>query len=364
MPPDEVAEPNEGLQSTQQQGGLTEADFESGGVTPETPAAPQQTSQPQQPQEAQPLTIRDLATSLGYSFGQQAPQDDYTALAHLISQAREAEQLRQQMRQQDVYRQLGQQLAPKAQQLGQFLQQQEQPKAKPYLPPAFDKRWAELVERNPQTGLFVSKPNVPPSVAEAANAWADWQGKFLENPVEVLQPFVEERATEIARQVIQQELGQFQQQQTIYNLARANADWAYQRDAQGNVAIDPLTGQWQLSPAGTQYVSLVKSLGEMGVADPVNRDRLARTIIASQLQAQQQAPQPPAAQQRQEQAMRGRQPNRNPLQALGAQERQEHPYATEPDKKSLSMRERLTRAFDEEGITSKDLQAADAFYGG
>jgi hypothetical protein len=361
MPPEDPA-PDEGLQPTQPAGELSVADFETGGEPAGGQPPPSEQAVASPPAETQPLTIRDAAQQLGFSFGPQAPQDDYTALAQLVNQARQAQQLSEQLRQADVYRQLGQHLAPKAQQLGQFLQQQEAPKPRPYEPPPFDKRWAELVERDPRTGVFVSKPNVPPAVAEAANAWADWQSRFMENPAEVLRPLIEDRAGEIARQVIHQEMGQYQQQQTIFRLAQANADWAYTKDAQGRFVTDPATGQWQLTPAGSHYVALVRDLAQMGVADPVHRDQLARQLVSQQLAAQPPAA-PSEAPKRQEQALGKGRPNRNPLQALSSLEREQNPLADEPDRKTLSMRDRLSRAFEEENITDKDFQAANAFYG-
>ena len=97
--------------------------------------------------------------------------DDTAALNLLLQRA-------QACRQQSMYEQLGRQLAPRAEELQRYLQGgQQMPQAAPAVParkpweaPEFDRRWASLVDRDPNTGLFFSKPGTPPR----AVSFSDW----------------------------------------------------------------------------------------------------------------------------------------------------------------------------------------------
>jgi hypothetical protein len=363
MPPDDDSELTQPEQTPDD---LGQEDFSSGGSPPETEGGdqPQADSTPQGgEQEPAPLTIRGLVESLGYNFGGQTPPDDYTALAHLVHQATEARRLSESQRQTDVYTQLGQRLAPKAQEIQGFLQQPKPVERKPYEPPQFDPRWAELVTRDQATGLYVAKQGVPASIADAANRWADWQSSFVADPAKVIQPLVEERASAIAEAKVKEAMDAYRREQDVFTLARQNADWFYSKDANGQFLLDPLTGQHQITQAGNQYLGLVRTLGEYGISNPLYRDQVARALLAAQVAPQTPTPTATAAATRQGQALARGRPQRNVLQSLGSEERRGTRGATEPDANGHSVRESLEKAFKEQGITDETFAGSDAFSG-
>lgn len=338
-------------------GPLSPSDFRpspSGGEAQEPAAAA-----PEAPAAAEPATIRSLVKSLGYEFGPDVA-DDYQALVNLTNRARQAEQLEAQARQADVYRQLGQQLAPRAQELGKFFQDQQKPQGpKAYEPPEFDERWSGLVDRDQNTGLYVGKPGTPPELVNKVNAWADWQQKFQRDPIAVIRPLLEEQRTatlEAMRQELRQTMEAQQREAQVMQIARRNADWAYAKDAAGNWMPDPLTGGPSLTPLGRQYIGLVQSLAQRGVQDPAHRDELARALLAAQA--------PPQATEAQNRALPAGRRQINPLQALGAQARRETPGATEPDVEGLSLAEVMRREFEQAGVTDRDFKGDHAFSGG
>ena len=112
-------------------------------------------------------SIREAAKQAGFDFGH-GVDDDEAALNMLLQRA-------QASRQQSMYEQLGRQLAPRAAELQQFLAGRQAapaaaPARKPWEAPEFDRRWASLVDRDPNTGLFFSKPGTPPR----AVSFSDW----------------------------------------------------------------------------------------------------------------------------------------------------------------------------------------------
>ncbi len=332
-------------------GGLPEGGDSGGGAAALPPSA--DAGAGQQAQETEQLTIRGLGQSLGYQFPETIA-DDYTAVAHLVAQAQEARALLQRQRESDIYTQLGRQLAPKAQQLGQFLQQQQAPQApKSWEPPPFDERWLALVQQDPATGVYVSKPNVPPSIAEAVNKWSEWSTAFHRNPVQTLNPLLEQvktQAIEAARAEMQQALGQQRQLQAVQQIAAANASWFYSKDANGQLMTDPTTGQYLPTALGSEYLALVRGLSARGVNDPLHRDEIARAILQNRLQAN------PEVAQRQQVASQTQIRNRNALQALGRGAQPQH--ALEPsaaDQAGLSFADRLKGHFRANGITDDDI---------
>ena len=177
---DPTAEPSGGGEFREEDGSfqVTEGDrpdFDGGSeeaVVPAERPAPADPNQRVTHAEASQewTSIRDAAQQAGFDFGQ-GVQDDTEALNLLMQRA-------QASRQQSMYEQLGRQLAPRAEELQRYLQGgQQMPQAAPAVParkpweaPEFDRRWASLVDRDPNTGLFFSKPGTPPR----AVSFSDW----------------------------------------------------------------------------------------------------------------------------------------------------------------------------------------------
>ena len=335
-------------------------DFATGGVRPEGGDALQSAqSGTTTPTGAEPqtLTIRDYLASNGIDTRNHP--DDYTALNYLIAQSREAERLRQAQAQIDAYAQIGRTLAPQGDKIAQFLQQGQQPQArKPWEPPPFNEGWVNLVTQDPASGVYVGKPGTPANIVQAVNDYADWQKAFTRNPAAVMQQYAESREQAMVEKIQQQFEQRLAARETEYRtreIVAQNSPWFYAKDQQGNYLRDPISGQPVATPLGQQYIQMVRYADSIGVKDPAAKDALAKMILRNELAAaqnpqptNQNAPTP--AQQRALAAARG---NRNPLQALGAQERRESPRATEPDQ-VVSLDKMLRERLQEAGVTDKD----------
>jgi hypothetical protein len=99
-------------------------------------------------------------------MGFQLPGDDHQALATLL-------QAYQRSMQPNFYEQFGRQLAPYADQVQAYIQQQrllqQQPQGRaPWQPPEWNPAWINMVERDPNTGMLFSKPGVSPGLRGVA----------------------------------------------------------------------------------------------------------------------------------------------------------------------------------------------------
>lgn len=311
---------------------------------PETPAPATSTqSTPAQ------ISIRDLAGQLGYQFDP-AIADDYSAIAHLTSQANRAAQLEAMQRQQDVYAQLGRQLAPEAPKIQEYLQKQTAPAGpKPYEPPPFDKRWLALVTRDEATGVLVGKSaQVPAAIVDAANKYSDWLAEFQTNPMAVLNARFEEaenRAFDRAKAEIQASMAVRETQSAVQGIVVRNSDWFYSKEVPG-----------QPTELGKQYMGIVQGLAQRGVIDPRYKDELACAILSGQIASARQAGTvQQTATQRQQAAARTQVRNRNPLQALAVHQGEQTPGYTQPDQQGLTLADRLRAQFKQNGVTDDEI---------
>lgn len=330
-----------------------------GGVTqPRTPADPNQRAgavqpQPQAQTAAQWQSIREAAAAQGYQFDGTVT-DDRTALNFLLQQA-------QRNRDENVYAQLGRQLAPHSDRIRGFLSQSTQPQTatpqrQAWEAPEFDERWGALVEQNQQTGLYYSKPGVDPSIAQKVNSYVEWKAAYDKNPAKVIDGMVEVRARAIANETFQQQFAAQAQQQEISSIVTENRAWLYQVDQAGNQVRD-FRGQFIPTPVGAAYIRELQNVQRMGVTNPRQQDALAKQIVrgqyaqAAQQQAwtaQQQATNPQTA-------AAVNQPNVNPLQALPPTQRAVTPGATEPSAKGQSLQEMMRQALAAQGVTDQDI---------
>jgi hypothetical protein len=319
---------------------------------PVQPADPNLTANATQQQATaqQWQSIRDAARTFGYDLSNH--QDDASALAHLIQEAQRA-------RQANVYARLGEQLAPQANQIREYLQQRQQPQqqAPPaWQPPEFDERWMSLVQRDEGTGVFYAKPGVDPAIAQKVNAYAEWQSKFQRNPAEVIEPMVATRAQEIAQNLVREQFETYRREQEARQILQQHASWIYQQDQQGRPIANPNTGQPQLSPLGARYASIVSELTQVGITDPRVQDTYAYRIlqgeVAMQLARQQQTGNAAVNNPQAQQAVA--RPNRNPSQTIEPSRTGIVPGATTPSQEGLSLSERLRLAMDQEGLRDED----------
>ena len=319
-----------------------------------TPADPNQrvgATSGQQTQAAQWQSIREAAEAQGFRFDPTVT-DDRSALNFLLARAAAP-------RQASIYEQLGRQLAPKSQEIQQFLSQQSQPQQptrQPWEAPEFDERWANLVEQEPTTGLFVAKQGVPHEIAQKVNAYVEWKRGFDRNPAAVINGMVEARAKAVATETFREQFAAQQREAAIGSIAQENSAWLYQVDAGGQRLRD-YSGNFVPTPVGAAYLQQLQAVRQMGVVDPRQQDQLAKQLVRGQvaLAAQQQAGgvQQQAANPQTQQAIA--QPNRNPLQAQPPSQRRATPSATDPNEVGLSLAERIRRDLAAEGVTDSDV---------
>jgi hypothetical protein len=300
-------------------------------------------------------SIREAARTLGYDLS--SYQDDQSALAHLVQSAARAKEA-------NYYAQLGQQLAPHAQGIQEYLAQQKKPvvQERPaYAPPEFDKRWLSLVEFDQNTGMYLAKPGAPSEVAQKVNAFAEWQEKFRANPLEMIQPAIDDRLSRVVEERVSAVLANHQRQQSINQIVAQNADWMYQKGADGR-PLSGADGRYVTTPHGTRYAQHVAQLQRSGVNDPVTIDALARNMLAGEIamaqvqrsQQQQQAGVTAAP------ALAVARAQANPLQAAAmAAPGAFVPGSTEPTDGGLSLTDMLRRDMRAAGVTDADFANID-----
>jgi hypothetical protein len=318
----------------------TSADLGVGDAPPDLNPAP--TAAATQAAEAHEWqTIRDAAKAHGMDLSSYA--DDAQAFGYLISQAKANQEGA-------YYAALGRQLAPHAAKIQAALAQPQEPAKRPaWEPPAYNKQWMGLVERDPATGVYVGKhPNVPAEIIDGINARAQWEENFAQNPAQTMLPLIEERAGAIAEARVQAAIGQIRMQEAQRHILGANADWLYAKDSAGRMST-------QLSPLGNQYAQHVRALEAAGVTDPYRVDEIARSLTRADVYAAQQQS---ASGGQQTQFATGR-PNTNPLQALPPQQRRSTPAATEPSSTGLSLRDVLARNLEAAGVSDDDFRMVE-----
>lgn len=302
-----------------------------------------------QAQAEQWQSIRDAAAAYGYQVPQ-GVNDDRAMLMHLLQQAGAN-------RQSDAYAQLGRQLAPKANEIQQYLAQQSQqqaaPTRQPWEAPEFDQRWAGLVEQDPATGLFYSKPGTPHEIAQKVNAYVEWKSNFDKNPAAVINQMVESKAKEISRATFQEQFAAQSRQADIGRIVAENTDWLYQKDQSGRPVVG-YDGRYVPTPVGARYMHHVGEAQRMGITNPRDLDIVAKRFVRSEF-AEQQAQ---AAAQAQAGGLNSAAavaaPNVNPLQNVSVQQQALNPAATEASSQGMSLNDMIRQAMRENGVTDAD----------
>lgn len=180
-------------------------------------------------------------------------KDDTSAYQGLIQAYR-------QLQQRNYYADVGQRIAPHAQQFQEFLRQREQQTAqtqaaqpKPWAAPPYKREWLQMVETDESTGQLRSKPGYDPAIADRVTAYAEWRDKFLQSPDEVLKPWV---AAE-AQQIVQAQMATYEESRQADSLVQREASWMFQGGQRGN----PLT------VAGQMYNRVTDELWAGGLRD-------------------------------------------------------------------------------------------------
>jgi hypothetical protein len=205
-------------------------------------------------------------------YGVDLPGNDAQALQVLLNAYRQSQQ-------RNFYADYGQRMAPYADQIEAWVQQQRQAAAQPqgrpaWQPPEWDPRWINMVERDPQTGHVYAKPGVDPRIADKVVAYADWQDKFRANPGEFIQPMIEARA----REIVHQEFASHSQNTTADSLVAENSNWMFAVQPNGAPVLHQ-DGSRVLSPAGQLYARAADQIWRSGVRDVRQCHVLARGVV-------------------------------------------------------------------------------------
>lgn len=232
-------------------------------------------------QAAQDPTVRDVLAQYGYDVRGQF-QNDHSALQHLVQVVRQAQEQQQ-------YLPYAQQYMQHASQFQQYLAQQQAAQAAQqsqqqqwFNAPEFDPAWQQKIYRDQQGNLQVMPGNDPMLIHKYLQ-WQEHQQKFLNNfskdPIGSIKPGIEQIVQQIAGQMVQQQLARVQEQAQAQTFIERNSEWLHQRDAGGNLAVDPRTGRPALSSLGRQFAQYVFEAESFGLRDTNSQQRYAMGLL-------------------------------------------------------------------------------------
>ncbi len=302
------------------------------------------------------LGVRDALKGYGLDLGKQFT-DDHSALQHLALAYQRLQQ--------------SQGLLPYAEQYqrhaGEFqeylraraeAQRQQQQGQKPswWQAPEYDPNWVNKLTRDPVTGELRVLPGNDPSILQKFSQALDHRTSFLDkfafDPIGSIKPGLEETVREIAQQMIQEQMGSFQDRNFANSWVQQNAAWLHARDQQGNVLRDPGTGAPQLSQVGQRFATYVQALDGAGLKNVQLQQALAQRLVEGDLarlglsqQTQGQAAAQTGEQQKQDFLTQAAQTGAQPAPAnYGAAAAQEQPPLKTPQDLMKAMMASFTTA--------------------
>ena len=301
------------------------------------------------------VSIRDAIKD--YGFDPAGYQSDEAALQDIASRARQADQLRQ-------LAQYGQVYVQHADKFNAWLKEQqaaEQAKAqqKPswWKAPEYDPSWRSLLTRDPATGEVKPVQGAPVDLVQKYLAAQQHREQFLEkfafDPIGAIKPGIEDVVRQVAEQLIQKQLGGYQDQTFAQEFVRQHSSWLHQRDAQDQVVYGP-GGQPQLSAWGQRFTGYVQQAIQMGLSDERARAQYALGMVQRDYalaQVQQQAAQGQGDQGKQRfVADAQRRAGQGGSLANGLNQDQRA-----AQNKALSLKDRMRQGFDANGVTDQDI---------
>jgi hypothetical protein len=171
---------------------------------------------------------------------------------------------------------------------------QPAPKPKFWDPPQVKDTWKSYIVRDPSSGKEMIAPDAPMEAQMALREYqaytADFARKFVTDPENTLKPFVEDLATQKAKELVEQHLNQFQAKNYVQSLEQQNADWLY--DQAG-----------QITPEGQAIQTYIEQAKQFGIQSPEARWQFATGMLQrdllnlryQQMQSQPMREQPPQA---------------------------------------------------------------------
>jgi hypothetical protein len=260
--------------------------------------------------------------------------------------------------------QLGQRYQPYAQQIDQWLAQQQASRGQPQRPraPEWNPAWRQMVRRNEQ-GQLVPVGDAPADLPQKYQTAQQHQLEMLDKlafggPKAAFGDELQQMIRAEAQAIVQEHLTGYQDRTYAGGVVQENAPWLYQKDGQGNIQTNPLTGQRVFTREGALYFRNVQNLEAQGIRDVRVQDALARQLTIGQLL--QEREQGAAAQQTNEQLKQqalnggGRQPNFGGTLLPGTNPNNPPP----PQNGQIDLREMLRQNLRAAGVTDADFAGA------
>jgi len=216
-------------------------------VVPETPAVPD--------------NFRDMLSNQGVDLS--GYQDDSSAMEHVAKQINEAQQIRQQSEQLGEMAKYGQQYLENAGDFQQYMAEKaklaEQAPVDPYSPPEMSPAWLNQVERNDRGELTPINGGTAETAAKVQK-WLQWKSEFDANPYKHMESFVDRRAEEKAKGLVESEIGKIREQLTAEMFVSNNRNWLFDEGK-----FDQ-KGQPTLTERGAAFARLLSQGTESGLS--------------------------------------------------------------------------------------------------
>lgn len=299
--------------------------------------------------------MRDALRQYGYDYS--ALPSDEAALSHIALQLRQAQEMAQQFQ-------------PHRQEFEAYLRQRQQAQLQQqqaaqnwWKAPEFDPEWEKALYRDASGNLRVHDgydPLIAQKYLNFTRHVQDVQRRMALDPIGTLKPGLEQMVREMAGQLIQQHLGQYQEQVYASNLLQSNP-WMYETDPNTKQPVYDPMGRPVLSEFGRAYRGYVQEAVQLGLHTSQAQDKYARGMVQRdymmrQFQAQQQA-----GQQQQQQTMAQQQQqaaNQNFLQQAAAARHPNAGNAVNPGpgapQQPKRLSERLMASMTQNGINPHD----------
>ncbi len=228
-------------------------------------------------------SFADAMQEQGYEVGEDF--DPKTGFEELSQQANAARYHQQQAEQ---YQQLISALqgqiaaAPQAQPVPEPEPETEKPTW-----PTFTDSYSDFID--PETNQF--RPEAPPQVREDHAKYQAFAQDFRTNPYGMMYDGIKERILEDVRAEYETLSTKQQTTQSIDDFEKANANWLYQNDPNGNPVVNPLNGQRQFSEYGNKFGEHFRMLLGQNVEQGAAAN-IAMTMLTNEMYQQQAKPEP------------------------------------------------------------------------
>lgn len=207
-----------------------------------------------EPEDQQVPSWREQAGQFGLDLS--SFEDDESAFRHLSDRISQADSLQGQLDQSQQLVQYGQEYLRHAADFQKWQQEQEaarqQEAPDPYAPPEYDPAWVGMVHYD-DNGVLVPNParGGTPEIVSKLQAHLQWRQNFAADPFKYLESFVDRRAEERARELVQSEISKVNTNFHTQSFISNNRDWLFARDQSGAPVMEG--GKMKLSEEGAKF---------------------------------------------------------------------------------------------------------------